>query len=140
MVRKIFSLTIFLYIISFISVYGEAPVDSLKNISLNLAKDRLTISYDLILKSGGRVKKVWIEAKSINTGLIPVNTCIGDFGTNVLPGVNKMIVWDFKNDDNNLEGKEISVVVFAEIELNNTQYILPGDTIPIVDYKKYVKK
>jgi len=87
----------------------EISNSRIENTKLELANDRLIITYDI--SGNGMLDIVWVEVTKTDGTKVQASAFVGDIGSNISVGSGKKISWDMKKDGVDLQGEEINITV-----------------------------
>lgn len=70
-----------------------------KNVDFNLVADRLVINYDILNYKSNEYFEISVKVETVSGKVVIPVSMVGDCGPNISGGVQKKIVWNFKQDN-----------------------------------------
>lgn len=99
---------------------------------LEFRSDTLFITYSFINYNSSDKFNVWIEATKLNGETISAKSLSGDVGNNVKAGKNKIITWDIKQDEINID-TEINIEIKAEKKVSSSDAVTSINKLSIAE-------
>ena len=107
-----------LFILIPLSAIGQNP--DIEITDLSLENNQLVIHYAISKAKKKQAFEVWPEITTANGQKINASTLSGDYGTGIIAGTDKKIIWDYSADGVILNEK-VFVELKAKISISNTK-------------------